>query len=101
MGWKNWAYWLRSGFSGVIIELLTIILLFVTRVIRYEERVVYCITAPCPHFKGFITPFENLSSIHPQQFIYLLLLLMLIFFVVGAVIGLIYGKIKSKKSVSE
>ena len=85
MGSKNWPAWLKGGFIGFALSILIILLIWTTHNSRFEiiarilERAYYLnfITIIFRGFGGFTMPIS--------------------FFVLGAIIGWIIGKIKSKK----
>lgn len=103
MGWKNWPYWLKGGLIGDLIViiggLLTLLLsnifppfgLLWLPFLIILVLPVFFLCAGDPHFDlcsvGYLTGFW-----------YLFVLLVLVeCFIIGAIIGLIVGKIKSKK----
>ena len=101
MSWKDWPYWLKGGLIGLVSAFIIIPLLKIL----------------CPYLgydihglgKNSVCNFLLITTMLMGIFIYLIsfrndllslvlffILLGLIFFGIGALIGRIYGKIKSK-----
>lgn len=104
MNWKNWSYWLKGGIIGAaLFVFLTIILIPFGWSgggghIGYPNFII-----PSLHIFLSILFLALLSGnfgISDSMFIYASLFFGLIsYFLVGALIGRIYGKIKSKKQL--
>src|SRR3989344_4254200 len=98
MVWKNWSYWVKGGIIfTIIIFIFQIIGAFA--VLSGTKNLIF---APFIFVQGFLNyPFgipianflETLSfGIYPLT----LLLNLVYLFIIGAIIGLIYGKIKNR-----
>lgn len=114
MFYKNWPYWLKGGLLGIIAMAVLIIILipfgrsgwFITTPIYYYDWVFLpgiIVGFWLPDltlfikFWGFKTPYEiNTYSIILARTI-VVVISVFIYFISGAIIGLIYGKIKNKK----
>ena len=94
-------HWLKSGWYGVLLALLMWALLFGIGAVRYKEQVVYCIKAPCPPFKGFVTSFQNVPLLSMGEFVQLVLLSIVSLFIAGVVIDWLYGRIKNRNTVRQ
>lgn len=86
MGWRNWSYWLRGGIITIVLYIIFYILFILIR----EEGVFP------PTLAGNLIYVINISF-------YLVLLIgtildLLLVFLIGAFIGLIYGKFKQRKT---
>jgi len=88
MGWKDWPYWLKGGIIGTVLATLIILIVgFIALSICYEN---------CPPFIKnslfiFILPSYFLPGVIADVAI------IIWNFLIGALIGFIYGKIKSRK----
>jgi hypothetical protein len=91
MGWKEWPIWLRGGIIGALIALIlaTLIKLLEGTGFSLLIAILFWILS----FKGFGNcSFDGCS---PYNFYLLTVpILFLEFFILGAIIGLIVGKIK-------
>jgi len=90
MGWKDWPYWLKGGVIGLIAGIIDIIAALAFQAPTCE------IGATCPqqHIIGKIA----LLLIYPLQIlgksIPTVITILIYFFIIGAIIGLIVGKVK-------
>ena len=90
MGWKDWPYWIKGGVIGLGIFIVMFLLSYIILMLGCMDRVIYLLSiksgimfpTPCLLVYFFFASY----SIMPFVFI-----------VIGAIIGLIVGKIKSKK----
>jgi len=101
MSWKNWPSWLKGGLIGIVVG---IVMFFIMRIEFMENN------DPNPYFFGlfgFPTIFllfiieETIIDIVPESLgtiIFPAAILIINYFIIGAVIGLIIGRIKSKKA---
>ncbi len=97
MGWKNWPCWLKGGVIGIGIGILISIL----------EIIYWYTCSNCSEVIGWLTMFLALplyiffgdSSINNFfiEFVITNLTIILDLFIIGTLIGLIVGKINSKK----
>ena len=88
MGWKNLPYWLRGGIVALIIA---IILLVPSLIIESIPLYIFNLD-----FIGLII-FQG-SILNEDIFgVFQLITLAISYFIIGALIGLIIGKIKSKR----
>ncbi len=89
MIWKDWSIWLKGGIIGLIIFLLLMIVstfnsnsamgfFFIFPIILFCRGNLDCLSEPMLPILGYV-------------------LLAFLYFIIGAIIGLIIGKIKSKK----
>ncbi|GEM_PF-4456952 len=94
MFWKNWPYWLKGGTTGGAIFAIYLFL-----VLGYE-KIFLC---ESPVTCGIFTAVLNLPSVAIANFIgrpqtaVVALINFAIGFLIGAIISLIYRKIKNKK----
>lgn len=102
MSWKTWPIWLKIGIFAILIELLSLLIgLFLVGLSFYFD---------CPRSEGVCNagiisiigwvlvfpttwPFRALEISMVLEF----LIFILQFFIIGALIGLIYNKLKTKK----
>ncbi|OGZ78174.1 MAG: hypothetical protein A2358_02385 [Candidatus Staskawiczbacteria bacterium RIFOXYB1_FULL_37_44] len=107
MFYKNWPYWLKGG---IILDLLIIIAFLIYRFFSiFSSLLILEILFPSTllirelSIKCFLAGYMGDRSICPislQTFQIILLISSIIFyFIVGAIIGLIYGKIKNKSNI--
>jgi hypothetical protein len=93
MGWKNWPYWKKSTFLGALIGFVFPFTLGVPLIIS---------NLSIPPFFFTDMEFQNLTNCYGEICLFLGLLYYSIFYAfLGALVGWIYGKIKSRKSSSE
>jgi len=94
MGWKNWSYWLRGGIISVIIYLILLLITFLCAENASGEGFV-CLLFFVPTL--LLMPLYQAIFGYPEP-VYLAYVFFVIFwFVIGAVVGLIIGKIKRRK----
>jgi len=89
MGWKNWPYWSRGGLVGFLIVFSSGIFLIIGSIYeeyKYSNRFISC------NFFGFYGYDLCLGLLK------WVIMASFIFFIIGAIIGLIIEKLKSKKS---
>ncbi len=93
MGWKNWPSWLKGGIIGLIVEALIFLILSI-RKCDYSEMAG---GGGCQWGLGIL--FENLSHLFHEVIIVKIIALIILFagFLIGAIIGWIVSKIKSRK----
>jgi len=97
MTWKDLPIWLKGGIIGLLFGIIDL-------AITLAFPPLYCkLGANCPPqpFIGkiatlFIMPLESILDIS-NNMVFQLILILLYFFIIGAIIGFIVGKIKSKK----
>lgn len=100
MGWKDWPYWLKGGFTGlfiiVLIFLLNIFLDLIEGKVLFggEGNMLFFYFASGPAL--FIFSSLDKPSIGPMAFIIYLLFTLLEYLIIGILIGWIVGKFKSK-----
>jgi|SRR3989344_1029956 len=97
MFWKNWPYWLRGGVVGAGVTLISWALTNAcTKIIvvpGYDGLGFECLPFALIWFPFW--PFDVLTSLPDILYIFIGTIF---WFVVGSLIGLIIGKLKSKKS---
>jgi len=107
MGWKDKAYWIRGGIIFGLLDLILIILTIITAdkcnidMIRLQEFGNDCTSWNLVLFIASYLPilFIKTSSQSLSQALYIFAIpSLIIYFVVGAIVGLIYGKIKSRRN---
>lgn len=87
MGWKDWPYWLKGGIIGVI--LLLILSLFAVATPKSDMGNVFSWAIILIAFPFMLT-YEDSQMLN-------FILFPIYFFILGAIIGWIVGKIKSKE----
>jgi len=94
MGWKNWHYWLKGGVKAIIIGLILNILFIVPLFFLVQGSVAEVIS-----FIGrYILPlWSSIMGITLLLAIKNLIIALIGYFIIGALIGGIYGKLRSKK----
>ncbi len=99
MGWKNWPYWIRGGLLGAIITIIGYIFIIMVGIgfpiLFYIPDII--IALPYRFIaKSFV---YNILGSNLGSYVLLFSYIIAIFpnFIIGAIIGLIIGKIKSKK----
>lgn len=98
-GLNSKPYWLRIGLIFSVIILVINILGYICLIRSYSLAAFWCMLIMQP-FAIVIYPFQKfITSIEPfiLSFITMTLIEMGVWFFVGALIGLLVGKIKSKK----
>lgn len=97
-------YWLRGGiislFILIFVLILTLIFFYIYPSPQLNETVNLIRTLfDSIYYPDFISTFLYKGSCHGEGCVFgLLLTLPISYFIIGAIIGWIYGKIKSKKS---
>lgn len=118
MSWKNWPYWLKGGLKGlgigIILSLIPIVTVWVDlggaeknlRLLDILSWIMIFLAAPSLLILNFIS--SGTFSLPGSGdmtllglFMYSLVIVPIEFFIFGAIIGLIIGKRKSKKSNPE
>lgn len=103
MNWKRWPYWLRGGVIGVLI---LVIILFLSIILALIGKVDVILNNPFIYIIVKIlaspTSILNLFPIDPINnsilwYCFGIISGVIVYFLIGAVIGWIVGKIKSKK----
>jgi len=111
MFWKNWPYWLKGGMRGAMWGLIfAIIFFFMARngggFMNFGFAAAMIMLAFLPTFLFFMVFSVNIFDVFnaldrqhasPELILLLGLIATIIYFIIGAIIGLIYGKIKNKK----
>ena len=111
MGWKNWPYWVRGGITGIIVSIIYPLLIFFIAVMLNAMQNKFLLDQPIaiifiiPMFFLFFALFAfGISSASGSLQLFtllysigLILLHFITYFVIGAIIGLVYGKIKKRK----
>ncbi len=102
MDWRKWPYWLRGGLIGILIGILIFFLaiIFPNPIFALFELflflliIIFGIAGLCDKI-----PFlrDEICNIEEGFSLTQIIILILSWFVIGAIIRLIYGKIKSKK----
>jgi len=98
--WKNWPYWVKGGVIGVLL---------------YGFATIILIPFGAPPFQGIMSfpywiiptmitlwatyPFGGLVAEFNQTGIFIFIGAIIVYFLIGAIAGLIYGKIKNRKQV--
>ena len=91
MGWRDWSYWLRGGVFGAVLGLVgsTVFLLFSEVPVISNISFFFVLPAWL-----LLLPFERTFS-SGVLFILGVAFSTIVYFIIGAIIGLIVGKIKS------
>ena len=104
MFYKKWPYWFRGGIISIIIAIIAVFLFLNIAGINFLKFkfIITILTLLPAMIFGYETCFmvgnPNCRENIPEFFqVFGWLILMLIAFLPGAIVGLIYGKIKSKK----
>jgi len=95
MDWKDWPYWLKGGVIAAGINLLLLLLyyIFPTPVFSFKKsynQITSILGLPAFVVIG-ILPFSIFSIF------WIIVVSTILFFIIGAIIGLIVGKVKSRK----
>jgi len=101
MGWKKWPYWLKGGIISVGIAILSTLVLIPFGTpesgwFSYYSIPMFIGAMPLVVLLALISGMNDyaISNAFPGAF---LLYAAITYFLVGALVGLIYGKIKSKR----
>lgn len=100
LGIKKKRYWLRGGIVGGIFSPMIILLL----AILFQSQTVGSLILPIPGLVSFIENNVNLTGCGPDgaclipYVLFFSIFVFIFWFAVGAFLGLIYGKIKNRKS---
>ena len=100
MKWKNLPYWLKGGFFGLLFILFIQILVsnfpdnIVSRLFAFYIIFTFWYVLRIPVFDIDISHLSNLGLFYVKMSF---ILIYIFHFLIGAVIGLIYGKVKLKK----
>ena len=115
MGWKNWPSWLKGGLIGLLIAILYIGSLFLSNYL-IQEYGIYCpgdrnceLTSTAKEFNSVVN-FFKFPFLIPCSSCYQMgcaicqayiapPITLIEFFIIGALIGWIIGRIKSKKNI--
>jgi hypothetical protein len=106
MGWKNLPPWLRGGIIGVIISLIICISLgsFLHEQIVYDgchsREIPGEVYSQCDMIDDQLKSSSASSLYHTgfiRSYIFICIIISIPFFICGSILGLIIGKIKSKK----
>lgn len=102
MGWRKWPYWLRGGIIGILMGLFIFFIapIFPNPIFALSELflfllvILFGISGLCDKI-----PFlrDEICNIEEGFSLTQIIILILSWFVIGAIIGLIYGKIMSKR----
>jgi len=100
MSWKDWPYWLKGGIIAAAIYWIVVLLFIIAGPKGWSglgmAQVLMLMLMPSSWFT--LGPLEGfLEQVPVVAFLFVILLQTAIYFVVGVLIGLIIGKIKSKK----
>ena len=102
MGWKNWPYWLKGGILFSLINALLSTLIYLILLILKNNFDTIRFAAEYSFFLVisllFINPAWYFSG--PRSYFDIIFGLVVgaaLYFIIGAIIGWIYGKIKSRK----
>lgn len=97
--WKNWPYWLKGGTISIFIPIFFILILDIESLIDISNFIVilfiflnFWLFLPIEYFTGCIGD-NCLRYVYYFSFI----LVLIEFFIIGAIIGSMIGKIRSKK----
>ena len=97
MGWKNWPYWLRGGAIGVLVGILILFIPFVGLIyiipVMFVQGLIFNLIGLRETADLCFSLFSSPSFICVITFYPINVILS---FIIGALIGLIIGKIKSK-----
>ncbi len=109
MGWKDWPYWVKGGIIAIIVHIILLPLLLLSIWTSYSTpptdagaigAAILFGASIGPFISPFIfgilpmpIPFSSVVGYYLIGFIFPII----IYFILGAIIGLVYGKIKSRK----
>lgn len=102
MNWKNWPYWLKGGWMLSVINLGLIIISYILPSPMFSFKFGYFTIGDLFSFPALLM-WEGSQEIfslvinRPLQYLFIILISSIEYFIIGALIGWIYGKIKSKK----
>ena len=94
MGWKNWPSWLKGGIKAIIIGLILNILFIVPLFFLVQGSVAEVISFIGRYILPLWSPIMGLTLLLALKN---LIIALIGYFVIGAFIGWIYGKVKSRK----
>ena len=94
MGWKNLSYWLKGGIIGIIVLIILLIIGFILDLTIQSSFFPYTLMMIFIPLIPFVLIIEAFG-IGFEDVIFFITLPA--YFIIGAVIGWIVGKIKSKK----
>jgi K+-sensing histidine kinase KdpD len=95
MGWSEWPAWVKGGVIAVVIELILFILLLLLESLRIDTSL-WIVAFPVSFILwGFVFG-DNMT---PFWFYLSYPLSVILWFIIGAIIGFIIGKIKSRNEV--
>ena len=100
IGWKNLSYWLRGGIIGLIISIIFIFIVFAIGVISPMLKFpLLNILGPFQSlfYLVLVMPIEIALLSGMKNLTIPIIVTILIYFIIDSLIGLIIGKIKSKK----
>ena len=97
MAWRDWTYWLKGGIIGVILGILvSLAFLFGLTILSLPGIILAYILAPVDQLLLVIFAGNNGYVNETVGYLFITISAVIEFFVIGAIIGLIYGKIKKK-----
>lgn len=108
MSWKNWPYWLKGGVIGAGVTILLLASFKLHQYLYFEKQYfnsfLYYVILSIFFINLIREPlyfFEHIFNIETFGFngptMFGTILILLIYFLIGALIGLVYSKIRSKK----
>ena len=105
MGWKNWSYWIRGGvilsMLYVLFGIFLLILFYITDYVVITFLIIYPLAFLSSNFviNTLFTFLENISG-GSGGFAYIVIFIinLILIFLIGALIGLIVGKVKNRKN---
>jgi len=97
MGWKNWPSWLKGGLIGIVVAILFLIIPYITNCSTSFGGV----GGSCDNNIKLFFAVVNFILIIPalsltQNMVLITILTLILLFLIGAFIGWIISKIKSK-----
>jgi len=114
MGWSDWPYWLKGGIIGVTYAvILTIyffyspfrlssipIIGFLFTIISYIFNFPFILILGLSFYGFSFLVLFGVSGLAPDIYFHLEIMITssILYFIIGSIIGLIYGKIKSRKN---
>ena len=112
MGWKNWPYWVRGGLIGGLIAVVLDLIILSSGILflndlnannlsGYQRFVLYFIIIPMGLISFpllmILVPLFGYGEAITAGYFFLPFVSIVSFFIIGAIIGLVYGKIKKRK----
>ncbi len=110
MGWKDWSYWLRGGVIGGVLGIILSVSVFLTpgnigfflRNILIVNFNLFFIVEKLIYNTLVISSYLIFSKLKLTGILYIMIFIRYIFLIIefvllGALIGFLYGKIKSRK----